>query len=136
MAWRQVGWRVGVITFAVAALLVFIFNLAVTAWAVAKHPPDKDGTGTIYEGKCSKVRSVNTGAHLLINALSIILLSGSNYCMQCLSAPTRADVDSAHAAGVWLDIGIPSFRNLRWISPERVALWCLLGLSSLPLHLL
>lgn len=55
--------------------------------------------------------------------------------MQCLSAPTRKEIDRAHARGVWLDIGIPSVRNLRYISKRRVLIWALLGLSSLPLHL-
>ncbi len=56
--------------------------------------------------------------------------------MQRLSAPTRQEVDKAHGAGTWLDIGIPSVRNVRRISWERRNLWILLALSSLPLHLL
>jgi hypothetical protein len=73
---------------------------------------------------------------LLINALSTILLSASNYTMQCLSAPTRSEVDDAHSTGKWLDIGVPSVRNLGRIARKRVILWWLLGASSLPLHLL
>lgn len=79
---------------------------------------------------------MNSYLHFAINLLSTILLSSSNYCMQCLSAPTRKEVNTAHAKGVWLDIGIPSMRNLRYIDRRRVILWGLLGLSSLPLHLL
>ncbi|KAH7392189.1 hypothetical protein DE146DRAFT_661877 [Phaeosphaeria sp. MPI-PUGE-AT-0046c] len=56
--------------------------------------------------------------------------------MQCMTAPTRGEVDRAHAARRWLDIGVPSFRNLRRIGRDRLVLWLLLGLSSLPLHLL
>lgn len=37
---------------------------------------------------------------------------------------------------IWLDIGVPSLRNLRRISTRRVVLWWLLALSSIPLHLL
>lgn len=56
--------------------------------------------------------------------------------MQCLSAPTRKEVDEAHAQGKWLDIGVPSVRNLTNIAKPRVAMWLGLGLTSLPLHLM
>lgn len=74
----------------------------------------------------------------MINVLSTVLLSGSNYCMQVCSAPTRRDIDLAHSSATakWLDIGVPSLRNLKHISLRKRALWCLMGLSSLPLHLL
>jgi hypothetical protein len=88
------------------------------------------------EGDCKDVKYLNTGLHVIINIFSTILLSGSNYCMQCLSAPTREDVDQAHAKGKWLVIGVPSFRNLMRISGKRFLLWSLLIISSLPLHLL
>ncbi|MCJ1312051.1 hypothetical protein MMC25_005725 [Agyrium rufum] len=56
--------------------------------------------------------------------------------MQILTAPTRAEIDEAHTRGRWLDIGVPSVRNLRSISRKRVLLWFGLAFSSLPLHLL
>ena len=56
--------------------------------------------------------------------------------MQCLSSPTREEVDKAHNLGQWLDIGIPSIRNLRRISRRRLVLWWLLAGSSIPLHLM
>lgn len=56
--------------------------------------------------------------------------------MQCLSSPTRNEIDNAHAQGVWLDVGVPSLRNLRRLSTTRVVLWYLLAISSIPLHLL
>ena len=55
--------------------------------------------------------------------------------MQCLSAPTRKEVDEAHAKGKWLDIGVPSVRNLTNIAKPRVGMWLGLALTSLPLHL-
>jgi hypothetical protein len=80
---------------------------------------------------------LNTGLHLAINILSTIILAGSNYTMQCLSAPTRSEIDAAHSPkhAVHLDVGILSIRNLNYISVRRTFLWLLLGLSSLPLHL-
>lgn len=66
-----------------------------------------------------------------------MLLGASNYTMQVLCAPTRAEVDQAHAKGDWLDIGVPSFRNIMGrISKKRVVLWWLLALSSIPVHLM
>ena len=56
--------------------------------------------------------------------------------MQCLSAPTRNEVSREHARGEWLDVGIPSVKNLFKISSKRLILWSLLALSSVPLHLM
>ncbi|KAF0316724.1 hypothetical protein GQ607_016066 [Colletotrichum asianum] len=79
---------------------------------------------------------LNTGIHVVINILSIILLAGSNYCMQCLIAPTRPEIDEAHSSQCWLDIGVPSIRNFWSIGRKRKAIWILLSASSLPLHLM
>jgi hypothetical protein len=129
------GWRFGVVSCACSAFFVFIINLSGTIWAI-RTKGQQDGRGTIYGGSCTRVRELNVAIHLLINVLSTILLSASNYCMQCLSAPTRIEVDKAHAKRQWLDIGVPSIKNLTHISAKRVLLWWLLGLTSLPLHLL
>ena len=56
--------------------------------------------------------------------------------MQRLSAPSRGDIDRAHAKRRWLDIGIPSVRNFGSMSTKAKILWILLGASSVPLHLL
>ena len=87
-------------------------------------------------GDCNAVRKANVELHLGINALSTILLSSSNYCMQCYSAPTRKELDRAHAKGRWLEVGVMSFSNIFHIHWTRAVLWCCLALSSLPLHLL
>ncbi|KAJ4357542.1 uncharacterized protein N0V89_002118 [Didymosphaeria variabile] len=54
--------------------------------------------------------------------------------MQRLVAPTRKEIDDAHSTRKWLDIGMPSVRNLASISKVRMVIWVLLGLSSIPLH--
>ncbi|KAJ4311882.1 hypothetical protein N0V94_007729 [Neodidymelliopsis sp. IMI 364377] len=130
---RFSGWRFGVLNFAFCALAVFLVNLIATIWGSVTH---KATEGVLSEGDCERIKTLNSGVHIVINVLSTILLSGSNYCMQCLSAPTRGEVDKAHAARKWLDIGVPSFRNLKHISRRRLILWLLLGSSSIPLHLL
>lgn len=129
------GWRFGVISCAVSVILVFWINLITTIY-VAKHTGLSEGQGVLREGSCTDVSRLNVITHLVINILSTILLSGSNYCMQCLSAPTRKEIDRAHAKGIWMDIGVPSTRNLSKISGKRLILWYGLGLTSLPLHLL
>ncbi|KAL3461696.1 hypothetical protein BJX64DRAFT_260307 [Aspergillus heterothallicus] len=67
--------------------------------------------------------------------LSTGMLGASHFAMQCLSAPAREDVDRAHAEGRWLDIGVPSMRNLLNIPSLRRWLWIGLVASSVPLHL-
>ncbi|KAF2790980.1 hypothetical protein K505DRAFT_310397 [Melanomma pulvis-pyrius CBS 109.77] len=129
---RLQGWRFGAVTCAISASAVFIINFVVTIWGSVHN---KSKGSVLYEGNCKKAHQLDTGLHLLLNLLSTLLLSSSNYCMQCLSAPTRKELDEAHARGMWLDIGIPSIRNLMQINPRRTVLWLLLGFSSLPLHL-
>lgn len=92
--------------------------------------------GTLTAGKCDNIRRYNITVHLAINILSTLLLSGCNYCMQCLSAPNRHEIDKAHSRGLSLDIGIPTVQNFRFLDRRKLILWCLLGFCSLPLHLL
>lgn len=102
------GWRFGAINCAMSASVVFLINLIVTIWG-SVHSRQKGNV--LYDGDCERVRQLNTGIHFLINTLSTILLSSSNYSMQCLSAPTRKEIDEAHAKRIWLDIGVPSIRT-------------------------
>ena len=129
------GWRTGLMISACCTGFVFLLNLILTIWATQAFGVE-NGYGTLLSGECSKTKTASTWIHLAINVLSTLLLSASNYCMQILTAPTRSEIDRAHANGKWLDIGAPSVRNLRHISWKRLCIWICLGLSSLPLHLL
>ncbi|KAK0118615.1 hypothetical protein ONS96_011706 [Cadophora gregata f. sp. sojae] len=105
------GWRGGVFLGATSAGTVLLINLIFTIWAGATS---KSGMklGTLYTGECG----------------------ASNYTMQCLSSPTRSEVDVAHAMGKYMDVGLPSFRNLHgW---KKKILFTLLVVSTLPLHFL
>jgi hypothetical protein len=131
------GWRFGVLNGAILATIVFIINVATTAYAnTRKYGLNLDSRKTLFEGDCEKARMLNVYTHLLINVLSTVLLGACNYAMQCLSAPTRSDVDVAHSKRIWLDIGVFSVKNIGKINKTRSYLWVLLGISSLPLHLL
>lgn len=85
---------------AILSTLVFVTNLIIT---IVCSVYGGQRNQTLYVGDCEKTQQINTGLHVLINLLSTTLLSASNYCMQCLSAPTRDDIDVAHARGKWLD---------------------------------
>jgi hypothetical protein len=91
---------------------------------------------SIYRGDCNRTSAISTGIHVLINILASLLLGASNLCMQLLVAPTRSEIDKAHRKQIWLDIGIPSLRNLPHIARRRRVIWWILGISSLPLHFL
>ena len=129
------GYHFGVLWCAGVAAIVLVINLIFTIWAVAKSGV-QDGLGTLQDGSCKRTMSLTNWIHIAINVLSTLLLGASNYSMQCLSAPTRSEVDKAHSQGIWLDIGVPSVRNLRRLSTSRIVLWWLLAISSIPLHLL
>lgn len=130
-----VGWRFSIISGTVSVFIVLVLNLSFTLWTISRKHIEGQ-RGILYEGNCDEARSRNIAAHLIINIFSTVILASSNYCMQCLSAPTRAEINKEHARGIWLDIGIPSMRNISRISRKRALLWVLLGISSLPLHLL
>ena len=130
------GWRMGITLCVVTALTVFMINLILTIWAISRYGLTKGGIGTIQEGSCETTRRLSLWLHLVINVLSTLLLGASNYTMQCLASPTREEVDRAHGQNRWLDIGVPSIRNLTRISSHRKVLWWLLVISGVPLHLL
>ena len=135
-AWNEKGWRRSTLMFSIAAAVAFLANLGFTVWAITRGVTS--GVGVIAEKECVEIRKLNAGVHVLVNALSTLLLAGSNYCMQLLSSPTRSLIDNAHKSRRWVDIGVSSVRNIfdSGNCAKRRLLWLLLGLSSLPLHLL
>ncbi|PUU72803.1 hypothetical protein B9Z19DRAFT_1136677 [Tuber borchii] len=139
-AWKPVwytGWHTGVLAWASSVIMVLFINVGLTIY-VATIPKYKmvGGIGILYKGSCDKSMTIGVWLHLGINALSILLLSGSNYTQQCLAVPTQSEIDIAHASRRWMDIGVPSIRNLFRIKWERTFLWIAIGLTSIPLHLL
>jgi len=122
---------------ATSLFVVLFINVGLTIYAATNPEYEMErGVGTLYSGSCEKSRTIGLWLHLGINALSTLLLSGSNYTQQCLAAPTRSEIDAAHARRRWMDIGVPSVRNLFRIKLERTLLWIAIGTTSIPLHLL
>ena len=129
------GYKSGIKWCLASVLLVFIVNLLFLIIGL-RRSRTPDGTGTLQKGQCSAIKRTDLWIHLFINVLGTAIMGASNYSMQCLSAPTRDDIDRAHASQTWLDIGIHSFRNVGKVCCLRRALWLALGASSVPLQLL
>ena len=129
------GYHFGVLCCAWTSGAVFLLNLVITGWAIHRSG-NFNGLGTLQEGSCKQSSKLGFWIHLLINILSTALLSASNYAMQCLNSPTRAEIDKAHSKGDWLDVGLISIRNLRTATLYRQILWWALAISTIPLHLL
>ncbi|KAF5491521.1 hypothetical protein CGCS363_v011189 [Colletotrichum siamense] len=116
------------------AMVVLIAFLAVAI----SETGDIKQAWKFYESDCrhDNTKNMNTLLHLLINALSTVVLASSNFFMQVLNAPSRREVDAVHARGKWLDIGIPSWRNAFYLSRFKLAAWISLCLTSIPIHML
>ncbi|KAK5159185.1 hypothetical protein LTS14_002327 [Recurvomyces mirabilis] len=128
-------WRTTISFGALAALLVLCANVAILVWTTRTHRANHNGATTLFTGSCERTRQITLWADLAINILSTILLSASNTCAQLLCAPTRSDIEAAHAATKYVDVGIQSMRNLWYVSRRRHAMWWLVACSSIPLHL-
>ncbi|KAK0262716.1 hypothetical protein LTR35_017683 [Friedmanniomyces endolithicus] len=129
------AWRKTISLGIFAGSVVLTINVTVLGWISARHAFSITGA-TVFTGSCNLSETIITVIELLINVLSTLLLGASNTCAQLLSAPTRQEVDRAHAEGKWLDIGVPGVRNLFSIKSWRVKLWILLFASSITLHLM
>ena len=138
--WKPVwytGWHTGVLACATSVAVVLFINVGLTIYAAPIQEQGLDlRSKVLYSGSCGKSRTIGLWLHLVINALSTLLLSASNYTQQCLAAPTRSEINTAHARRRWMDIGVPSVRNLFKIKLERTLLWIVIGITSIPLHLL
>ncbi|KAK4900112.1 hypothetical protein LTR27_002875 [Elasticomyces elasticus] len=128
-------WKTTVSIGAGLATGVLAINIAILAWTKSSFS-NKDGMATVFEGSCDVAEKAVLGADLAINVLSTLLLGASNHNAQLLSAPTRSDVDRQHSRGIWLDIGVSSVRNFRYLPRWRLTIWTVLVLSTVPLHLL
>jgi len=131
----RAGWRTWIQVATISVGFIFVVNIIITV-AFAVRFGVLSGVATLMVGECGKVSSVDSWLHVLINILSSSLLAASNYVMQVLNAPSRAQLDRAHAQGKYLHIGIPSFRNVMHVGWRQGVLWFLLAISTAPLHLL
>lgn len=130
------GWRrtatINVVLESTCALTLLIF-LAISisqSGASLAHPT------IIFYGSCTTSSRLNLLLHFLINALSTTVLTSSNFFMQILSAPSRQEINRVHTWLRSLDIGIPSIKNLWYVSRLKSAGWLIFFITSIPIHLL
>jgi hypothetical protein len=116
--------------------LVLGVNITILVLGAKRGRGFENGFAVPMSGLAEEMSRWSSGIHILINALSTLLLAASNYTMQVLSSPTRKDVDKAHAKHEHLDVGVLSVRNLSRIPRRRLLLFIIMGLSSIPVHLL
>jgi hypothetical protein len=128
------GWRTGLVTSVFCLSLVLLVNVILAI--VLSKLGLQEFSNVIYEGSCSSTQRFDALAHVGINILGVITFSSSNYFMQVLNASTRDEVDKAHSRRVWLDIGVPSVRNIKYISAWKGTIWACLLFASIPIHLL
>ncbi|KAK7917378.1 hypothetical protein PG985_010986 [Apiospora marii] len=133
------GWRgaaflnTALICFVTILLAILFFVSVLSAgggWS------SSSGTSRLFTGRCDRSSHLNTALHVLLNIIATAILASSNFFMQVLAAPTRREVDKAHARGRWLEIGVQSLHNIRSIPTINSVLWLLLALSIVPLHLI
>lgn len=137
LASRLAKWQRGIAAAYTASITIGLLNIVWLAVAVSESKEwGESGSRVLFNGDCSRTKTLSTALHLVINVLSTILLGATNYTQQCLAAPSREDIDLAHEKRDWLEIGVSSVRNLSRISKGRVVLLVCLALTSLPLHLL
>ncbi|OQE15658.1 hypothetical protein PENSTE_c027G08766 [Penicillium steckii] len=129
------GWRLQISVSTAAATVILSINITSLLIIRAKFPLVHDSV-SFYTGSCQVAGRLAIAAHFIINIMSTILQTASNFSMQCLNSPTREEVDVAHSKSIWLDIGTPSVRNIFRGSKAKGALWMLLALSSFPLHMI
>lgn len=128
--WRRTGaWNV--LAASTAGIVVFCCLLVSTSQPNSSLRSDT----VLFHGSCDYSRYLNIGLHLLINLVSSAVLASSNYFMQILNAPSRHEIDKAHQNFTSLEIGIPSLKNLSYLSKSKRFCWALVLITSLPIHL-
>jgi len=112
-----------------------IFTIAAVGVSASRYGDKGFGSIAIYQGNCKTAQYSKIGFHLLINILSVTMTATSSYCSTILMAPSRSEVDKAHAKGTWLSIGVASWRNFRNMKRSRQILWGLLLLTSMVMQM-
>ncbi|KAF3012818.1 hypothetical protein E8E14_008459 [Neopestalotiopsis sp. 37M] len=112
------------------AAIVVIINIVLLISLVMVYPPDSRGVGTFSYGSCAQAGTTNAMIHVALNIVSSLFLGSGNYCMQILVAPTRREIDKAAQKGRYLEIGVPSFKNLFYIKRTRTLIWLAIGHCS------
>lgn len=128
--WAQ-GIRLAAKTNAVILLVIVVLTITGACYG---HQYGR-GFVSMYEGDCKQTKTLATGLHIMINILGTALVATSSYCCQVLMAPTRENVDYAHAHRIWLPIGTFDLKQLNLLPWRRKSVWYLLFLTSIAIQL-
>ncbi|KAF6844809.1 hypothetical protein CMUS01_00743 [Colletotrichum musicola] len=123
------GWRAGIALNIVIGFIILIVAIVCLVLALVVVGMVR-GESRLFEGSCTKSEEIKIGIFVVINVIVIVLLATANYVFQVLSSPTRTEIDLAHDEHRWLHVGVPSFRNLRFISNPRVVLTVIIMLAA------
>ncbi|KAI1418430.1 hypothetical protein F5Y13DRAFT_176522 [Hypoxylon sp. FL1857] len=134
---RSTGWRQAakVNCTILAAMSITLIGCLI---AVATKAGGIERSLYFFDGDCDggNVSQVNMVLHLLINIISTLVVTSSNFFMQILNSPSREELNTAHFKGSWMGIGIPSVRNAFSVSRFKTWCWICLLISSIPIHIL
>ncbi|KAK5659147.1 hypothetical protein OQA88_1237 [Cercophora sp. LCS_1] len=131
--WKGLGAALTIFTAILTILLVSGLLVSIVRYGNSSDP--LNSRSTIFRGHCPTASRYNLLIHLAINAIASGVLASSNFFMQVLVAPTRNEINKAHAKGRWLEVGVQSWRNVFHLPRSNLAIWFLFALSSVPLHL-
>lgn len=132
------GWRMGALLnmALLAACLLAETIMLIVAVALDKGGPSSTRDGIIYSGDCQITQRWRLAASVFVNIVATITIGSSNYMMQCFSAPTGSELRRAHDNGDFLRVGVSSPLNIEFVSRTKTAMWWLMGIMSVPIHLL
>ncbi|EPE04921.1 hypothetical protein F503_00075 [Ophiostoma piceae UAMH 11346] len=131
------GWRAGMALHALVALVLFIAGLIGLALALTTphgHTAAFPGRTVVLSctqsqsdgAPCSSAYHVLWVLRAVLAVCTLAILAGAQYTFHVLSSPTRAEIDTAHTGtptGLlsprrnrsWLNIGVPSLRNIAFL---------------------
>lgn len=127
------GWRGGCIINCIITGLIVLVTVISFVVAIAT---ERNGETRIFQGSCANSQKFSLGVHAAMSLVSMVILVAANYGFQILTSPTRVEVDMAHDAGKWLDIGVPSFRNMLSIARTRAIVAAVLLTSAVSVQVM
>lgn len=116
----MMGWRAGITLIILLSAIILLVAIVCVVLAASKSLLQPHHSAVLAM-KCDVVGQIDQGVGALVNILSFFFIVSATYVSQVLLSPTREEVNTAHQEFHWLDIGIPSLKNLTKVSGLRAA---------------
>ncbi|RPA74348.1 hypothetical protein BJ508DRAFT_418645 [Ascobolus immersus RN42] len=150
------GWRGGILLGAATTFTTLLLLLILLVYTITTLPKPSDlksnfagidtygaevdadfglKNGVLYEGSCETAKTMNGWWKVGVTILATLAMGAGNYTMQCLVAPTRREIDKAHGSQKWVDVGVGSVRNLKYVARRRGVVWGVMMLCGLVMGL-